>query len=90
MSQEVVEAKVVCDSCHGSGLYRSPGYLDPPGFGRLCSPCGGNGYRVITYIPFREKRRLPHMRLVCRNGDMPSDHDSHMISYENFLVGALP
>lgn len=88
----MIEVKVECSSCGGSGVYC--GFAEPKGTGVVCVYCDGTGGKTISYKPFEGLKKREGVRTVRRSagtfigtgvGPVGSS-----VSYDEFLNGKRP
>jgi hypothetical protein len=48
------EIKSICEACSGTGIY--VGECEQDGSGVICYECKGTGCKILTYVPFTEKK----------------------------------
>ncbi len=83
----VVNVKVNCTQCEGSGVY---GPVDKKGSGWVCLECEGTGAQSLnlTYTLFTERVKKESVKTVTAKPKWEDPGET--ITYKEFLEGKMP
>ena len=65
--------KAECEFCNGTGIRYGLRVRATRGAGIECDVCGGKGYKIVVYTPFRRLKEHLDVLKVYTNADEPND-----------------